>query len=231
MHVVLCSCLLCIYACVFVNADDDNDKEIVAASTATPLSVIIVILAAIILRDYLRRRRDRRYRRQMVRNRSHMQLVHDRTTAPAGGRIVHDRTTAPAGGRNDDDELEDDSFVSFDEDATAVKGKSYESVVFGPPSSAPAASVPTAGPSTVSAFRPTQVSTPTYANVELHAPPTRAPTPLSASHSRASTPHYENVELRPMPAASTLSAAVTDQAEEQDSTITIDLSEVETADL
>ena len=231
MHVILCSCLLRTYACMFVNADDDNDKEIVAASTATPLSVIIVVLAAIILRDYLRRRRERSYRRQMVRNRLQMQYVHDRTTAPAGGRIVHDRTAAPVGGRDDDDELADDSFVSFDEDATTVKGKSYESVAFGPPSGAPAASVPAASPSTASAFRPPQVSTPTYANVELHALPTRAPTPQSLSHSRASTPHYENVELRPLPAASTLSAAATDQADELDSTVTIDLSEVETADL
>ena len=230
---------------VCVNSDEGNGAEIIAASTATPLSVIIVILAALVVRDYLRRRRERQYRRQQLRNRLNMQQVHNRLAAPAGGQNASDdnedqRLAAPAGGQNpnDDEDQLDGSFDSFDEDLTAVKGKSYETVLFGPAPSAPtastsAASASAASPPTASAFRPPQASTPAYANVELHAPPTtRASTPLSASHSRASTPHYENVELRPMPTAATLIAEMCDQAAELDTTETVDLSsEVETTQL
>ena len=224
-----------LHVCVY-----SDDAEIIAASTATPLSVIIVILAALVVRDYLRRRRERQYRRQQLRNRLNMQQVHNRLAAPAGGQSAIDdnddqRLAAPAGGQNpnDDEDQLDGSFDSFDEDLTAVKGKSYETVLFGPAPSAPTASASAASPPTASAFRPPQASTPAYANVELHAPPTtRASTPLSASHSRASTPHYENVELRPMPTAATLIAEMCDQAAELDTTETVDLSsEVETTQL
>ena len=68
---------------VCVNSDEGNGAEIIAASTATPLSVIIVILAALVVRDYLRRRRERQYRRQQLRNRLNMQQVHNRLAAPA----------------------------------------------------------------------------------------------------------------------------------------------------
>ena len=99
----------------------DDDYDDVIAGTVTPTSVIIIVIVAIIVRRYIIRRRNARRYRSLIRNRFHLQRVHNELVEEQQQQQHIDVPPAT-------------------DDQTSVKQRSYESVqVHAHPSATPRA--------------------------------------------------------------------------------------------
>ena len=93
----------------------DDDYDDVIAGTVTPTSVIIIVIVAIVVRRYIIRRRNARRYRSLMRNRFHLQRVHNELVEEQEQQQQQHIDVPPA-------------TLPPPDDQTSVKQPSYESV-------------------------------------------------------------------------------------------------------